>query len=268
MIFLLPPFVASLILTGIHTYLGLHVVERGVIFVDLSLAQVAALGSTVGFLWGADLHGPGAYWWSLGFTFLGAGVFSITRMRRGHIPHEAVIGIVYAVSAALAVTAMSQAPEGAEHIKDMLVGNILVVTWDEIGKTALLYGAVGIFHWIFRRQFLLITTKPEEAHRKGLSVRRWDLLFYVSFGFVVTSSVGIAGVLLVFSYLIVPSVFAMLFAKRVGTRLAIGWCMGTFVSGAGVLLSYLLDLPTGATIVCTFGVTLLIGWAVRMAIRD
>ncbi len=241
--------------------------ERGVIFVDLSLAQVAALGTTVGFLWGAELHGLGAYWWSLGFTFLGAGVFSITRMRHGQIPHEAVIGIVYAVCAAMAVAVMSQAPEGAEHIKDMLVGNILVVTWSEIWRTALLYGAVGVFHWIFRKQFLLITTSPEEAYQRGYSVRWWDMLFYVSFGFVVTSSVSIAGVLLVFSYLIVPSVFAMLFSKRIGTRLAIGWAMGTFVSAAGVMLSFYLDLPTGATIVCTFGITLLLGAAVRMVIR-
>ena len=258
---------ASLILTGIHTYLGLHVVERGVIFVDLSLAQVAALGTTVGFLWGVDLHGSGAYWWSLGFTFLGAGVFAATRMRRSHIPQEAIIGIVYAVSAAMAVAAMSQAPEGSEHIKDMLVGNILVVSWADIWQTAILYGAVGLFHWIFRRQFLLITTNPEQAHKQGLAVRWWDLLFYVSFGFVVTSSVAMAGVLLVFSYLIVPSVFAMLFATRTGSRLVIGWGMGTFVSAAGVMLSFMLDLPTGATIVCTFGVTLLLGALLRLVIR-
>ena len=267
LIFLLPPFVASLILTGIHTYLGLHVVERGVIFVDLSLAQVAALGTTIGFLWGADLHGSGAYWWSLGFTFIGAGVFVMTRMRRSHIPQEAIIGIVYAVSAAMAVAAMSQAPEGAEHIKDMLVGNILVVSWEEIWQTGLLYGTVGIFHWIFRERFLLISSDPEQAHERGLSIRWWDLLFYISFGFVVTSSVAMAGVLLVFSYLIVPSVFAMLFATRTSARLIIGWCMGAFVSATGVILSFLLDLPTGATIVCTFGVTLLMGAIVRQFTR-
>ena len=267
LVFLLPPFVASLILTGIHTYLGLHVVERGVIFVDLSLAQVAALGTTVGFLWGADLHGSGAYWWSLGFTFIGAGMFVMTRMHRSHIPQEAIIAIVYAVSASMAVAVMSQAPEGAEHIKDMLVGNILVVSWKEIWQTALLYAGVGIFHWVYRERFLLITSDPEQAYEQGLSVRWWDLLFYISFGLVVTSSVAMAGVLLVFSYLIVPSVFAMLFATRTGARLIIGWCMGTFVSAVGVLLSFLLDLPTGATIVCTFGVTLLLGAMVSQFTR-
>lgn len=266
-IFLLPPFVASLILTGIHAYLGLHVVERGVIFVDLSLAQVAALGTTIGFLMGADLHGSGAYLWSLSFTFIGAAVFAATRMRRSQIPQEAIIGIIYAVSAAMAITAMSQAPEGAEHIKDMLVGNILVVSWTDIWRTALLYSAIGLFHWIFRKKLLLISTNTEEAHNQGIAVRWWDLFFYMSFGFVVTSSVAIAGVLLVFSFLIVPSVFAMMFAERISTRLFLGWGMGAFVSAAGVLLSFQLDLPTGATIVCTFGAALLLASLVRLAIR-
>lgn len=261
--FLAPPFAASLILTGIHAYLGVHVVERGVIFVDLALAQVAALGTTIGFLMGFGLHGTASYWWSLSFTFLGAAVFAATRVRHSRIPQEAIIGIAYAVSAAAAITAMSRAPEGAEHIKDMLVGNILVVSWGDVEKTALLYGVIGVFHWVFRKQFLLISMDPERAHAEGLSIRWWDFLFYVSFGFVVTSSVAIAGVLLVFSYLIVPSVCAMLFAERIGPRLAIGWMMGTLVSAAGVYLSYLLDLPTGATIVCTFGVVLILAGGLR-----
>lgn len=267
LVFLAPPFAASLVLTGIHAYLGLHVVERGVIFVDLSLAQVAALGTTIGFLAGVDLHSGTAYWWSLSFTFLGAAIFAITRVRRSRIPQEAVIGIVYAVSASLAVAVMSRAPEGTEHLKDMLVGNILFVSWEDIIKTAGLYGAVGVFHWRFRTQFLLISTNPDKAHYQNLPVRLWDLLFYVSFGVVVTSSVAIAGVLLVFSYLIVPAVFAMMFAQRIGPRLALGWAMGAFVSAAGVLLSFLLDLPTGATIVCTFGLVLLLASGVRPLLR-
>jgi zinc/manganese transport system permease protein len=261
--FLAAPFAASLILAGIHAYLGLHVVERGVIFVDLALAQIAALGTVVGFLAGADLHGGGAYGWSLGFTFIGAALFAATRTRSGRIPHEAIIGIVYAVSAAASIAAMSRAPEGAEHLKDMLVGNILVVSWGEVGRTAALYGAVGLFHYVFRRRFLLISMDAEGARGEGVSIRLWDFLFYVSFGFVVTSSVAIAGVLLVFSYLIVPSVCAMMFAERVGSRLAIGWSMGAGVSAAGVALSFVMDLPTGATIVCTFGGALLVAAGIR-----
>jgi zinc/manganese transport system permease protein len=254
--FLLAPFVASLILTGIHAYLGVHVVERGVIFVDLALAQIAALGATVAVVFGMDPHAGGAYWLSLGFTFLGAAIFALARMRRTHIPQEAFIGIAYAVASAGAILAMSKATGETEHLKDMLVGNILAVSWHEVERTAALYGAIGAFHYIFRKNFLLISMNPKGAEAQGISLRFWDFLFYASFGFVVTSSVAIAGVLLVFCYLIVPSVGAMLFADRIGPRLAIGWTMGTLVSALGVYLSVVLDFPTGATIVCTFGAVL------------
>src|SRR6267154_1123856 len=254
--FLLAPFVASLILTGIHAYLGVHVVERGVIFVDLALAQIAALGATVAIVAGMDPHGRAAYWISLAFTFLGAGIFAFARSSRGHIPQEAFIGIAYAVASATAILLMSKATGETEHLKDMLVGNILSVSWPEVRKTALLYGAIGVVHFIFRKRFLAISMNHGKAEQSGLNVRFWDFLFYASFVFVVTSSVAIAGVLLVFCYLIVPSVGAMRFADRIGPRLAIGWTMGTLVSALGVYLSVQMDTPTGATIVCTFGVVL------------
>ena len=268
--FLAAPFVASLILTGIHAYLGVHVVERGVIFVDLSLAQSAALGAAVAILLpisGGDPHGPIVYWISLGFTFIGAAVFSTIRGQRARIPQEAIIGICYAVASAAAILAMSKATSESEHLKDMLVGNILAVSWSEVGKTAALYGGIGAFHYIFRRQFLAISMDHDRAAASGLSVRFWDFLFYASFGFVVTSSVAIAGVLLVFCYLIVPSVAAMLYADSIGKRLAIGWTMGTIVSALGVYLSLVLDLPTGATIVCTFGLALILMAGVRPLVR-
>lgn len=259
--FLAAPFAASLILTGIHSYLGVHVVERGVIFVDLSLAQIAALGATIAVLLpfsGGDPHAPSVYWVSLLFTFIGAAIFSMIRGKRSRIPQEAIIGISYAVASAAAILAMSKSTSQAEHLKDMLVGNIIAVSWYEVAETAALYGAVGIFHYVFRKQFLTISMSHDDAEATGLNVRWWDFLFYASFGFVVTSSVAIAGVLLVFCYLIVPSVAAMLYADTIGKRLAIGWTMGTIVSALGVYLSLLLDLPTGATIVCTFGLVLVL----------
>ena len=259
--FLAAPFAASLILTGIHAYLGVHVVERGVIFVDLSLAQFAALGATIALLLpvsGGDPHGVVVYWVSLVFTFIGALVFSQVRGHRANIPQEAIIGICYAVASAAAILAMSKATSESEHLKEMLVGNILAVSWPEVGKTALLYAVVGAFHYVFRHKFLAISMDPKRAEAEGVSIRWWDFLFYASFGFVVTSSVRIAGVLLVFCYLIVPSVGAMLYSDRIGKRLAIGWSMGTIVSALGVYLSLALDLPTGATIVCTFGLALAI----------
>ncbi|HUL74481.1 MAG TPA: metal ABC transporter permease [Vicinamibacterales bacterium] len=264
--FLAAPFAASLILTGIHAYLGLHVVERGVIFVDLSLAQIAALGAVVAMLLpitGGDPHHPVVYWTSLAFTFLGAAVFAFVRGQGARIPQEAIIGIAYAVATATAVLLMSQTTSESEHLKDMLVGNILAVTWPEAFKTAALYAAIGIFHYLCRRPFLLISMDPDRAHAQGVRVRLWDFLFYASFGFVVTSSVAIGGVLLVFCYLVVPSVAGMLYARKIGSRLAVAWIMGTVVSMLGMFLSVEFDLPTGAAIVCTFGLVLILMAAVR-----
>jgi len=252
------PLLACLVLTGIHGYLGIHVVERKVIFVDLALAQIAALGASAAFLFGHDLHGPATWWFSLGATFLGAVIFSLTRTRREKIPQEAIIGIVYAVSAAVAILILSRAAEGDEHIRFMLVGNVLLVDFPEILKIAGLYSAVGLLHWIFRDKFLLISTNPEAAYRKGVSVKFWDLVFYLTFGLVVTSSVQIAGVLLVFTFLIVPAVGSMLFLDKFGPRLALGWGIGAVSSFLGVLASYFLDLPTGAATVSAFAAVLLL----------
>jgi len=149
----------------------------------------------------------------------------------------------------------------------MLVGNILTVSWAEVRYTAMIYGLIGAFHYLFRKRFLQISLDPHGAEQQGVSVRLWDFLFYASFGFVVTSAVAIAGVLLVFCYLIVPSVGAMLYAERIGPRLAIGWIMGTVVSALGIGLSLKIDLPTGATIVCTFGIVLILMALFRGAIR-
>ena len=268
--FLAAPIAASLILTGIHAYLGVHVVERGVIFVDLSLAQIAAFGATMAVLMpfsGGDPHHPGVYWVSLGFTFIGAALFAGLHGHKARIPQEAIIGICYAVASGASILAMSRSSSQAEHLQHMLVGNILAVSWPEVVSTAALYGAIGLFHYVFRRRFLLISMDPARAAAEGLSVRLWDFLFYASFGFVVTSSVSIAGVLLVFCYLIVPSVAAMLYSERIGRRLAIGWTMGTLVSALGVYLSFVFDTPTGATIVCTFGLVLVLMGAVRPLLK-
>jgi len=255
------PIIASLVIAGIHAYLGLHVVERGVIFVDLSLAQIASLGATLALLipaFGGDPHHPAVYWMSLGFTFIGAAIFSMIKGQSARIPQEAIIGISYAVASAAVIVAMSQSTGESEHLKDMLVGNILSVSPTEVVNTALIYVVLGVFHYVFRKKFLLISTNPKAAAAQGLQIRFWDFLFYASFGVVVTRSVSIAGVLLVFCYLIVPSVGAMLFAERIGPRLAIGWVMGVVVSMLGMYFSVVFDLPTGATIVCTFGLVLIL----------
>ena len=260
---MLKPFVACLILTGIHAYLGLHVIERAVIFVDLALAQVAAFGATVGFLWGFGLHSTPGYFVSLAFTFLGAAVFALTRLRKPVVPQEALVGVVYAVAAAASILVLSRAAEGGEELKALLVGHLLFVEWSEIVKILLLYALVGAVHWMARKPFLAISQDPEGAFASGLRVRWWDFLFYATFGFVVTSSVEMAGVLLVFSFLIVPAVCGVLFARAIGQRLLVGWAVGILTSTAGVVASYAWDLPTGATVVCAFGVSLAVCAALR-----
>jgi zinc/manganese transport system permease protein len=252
------PFLMCLVLTGIHAYLGLHVIAREVVFVDIALAQIAALGATAAFLWGYDLESWGSYVFGLSFTVLGASVFALTRSRERRVSQEAVIGVVYAVSAAAAVLVADRTPHGAEHLRSMLVGSILAVQGSEVVKVACLYAVIGLFHWLCRRPFLLISTNPDKAYEDGWSVRGWDFLFYASFGVVVTSSVRIAGVLLVFSYLIVPTLAANLLGGSVARRLAVAWGFGTFVSVVAMVASAILDLPTGATVVCAFGLILLV----------
>ncbi len=252
-----PAFFECLILVGIHSYLGLHVIRRKVIFVDLALAQIAALGTTVGFLFGILPGTTGAYWFSLFFTFLGAAVFAIARFRSGKIPQEAIIGITYAIAASLSVLVIDKSPHGAEHIKELLTGSILWVKWKTIATAAVVYAAVGIFHFIFRDKFFLISENPEKAESLGISIRFWDFLFYVSFGIVITHSVGTAGVLLVFVFLVVPAITSMMITDVLWKQLVLGWTMGVIVSVSGLYVSYVADLPSGPAVVVFYGIVLI-----------
>jgi len=245
------PFAACLLLTGIHAYLGLHVLARGVIFVDLALAQVAALGITVALLAGHPPGSPAAYWYALAFAIGGGLLFALTRLRRAPIPQEAIIGVVYAVSAALTVLVVDRAPQGAERIKQLLVGSILTVTGGDVATLALLYTAVGVAHWLARRPMLALSFGGRDLG--GPRVLAWDAVFYASFALVVTSSVRVAGVLLVFAFLVVPAAIAALLVRGLTRRLLLGWLVGAGVSAAGLVASYRWDLPTGAAIVSAFG---------------
>ena len=261
---LLWPLLACVVIAGIHAYLGFHVVERGVIFVDLALAQVAALGATIGFLFGLDLHDPASHYLSIAAVVVGAALLAILKAEKRRIPQEAFIGIVYAVSAAAAILIVDRTPEGAEHIKFMFVGNLLATSPKEVATLAVLYLVIGVMHFVWRRPFFAITHgRPGNAGLSRAGVRWWDFLFYLTFGLVVTQSVAVAGVLLVFSYLIVPSVIAMLLADSARARLIVGWVVAVLVSVAGMLASYHFDLPTGATVVTTFGLALALALAWR-----
>jgi zinc/manganese transport system permease protein len=248
---LLWPFVAGLVLTGIHVYFGLHVLARKVVFVDLSLAQVAALGLAVAILAGHLVQSEAAYWYAFAFAILGAVLIALVRPYEGALQQEAVIGIVYAVSAAVGVLVLDRAPQGAEHIKQLLVGTILTVTPQEVASLAALYAALGALHLLLRRPIMQSSFRPQDMPHGVLLL--WDALFYASFALVVTSSVRVAGVLLVFCYLIVPAALAGLLATGFVARLVLGWMLGAALTAAGLVASWVWDLPTGPAVVTAFG---------------
>jgi zinc/manganese transport system permease protein len=261
------PLLMGVILTGIFAYLGIHIVEREVIFVDLALAQIAALGAAVGVLVGFEPHGIQAYGASLLFVLLGAVIFSLTRMKGEDVPQEAIIGIVYVVAAAAAILAFSYAPEATEKIRAMLVGDILFANSADVLIVLAVSVVVGMFHLIFRKNFLLISQDPDQAAQRGISLALWDFLFYISLGLVVVSAVGVAGILLVFSYLIIPAVCAMLLKRSTGARIVLAWGLGALATFLGIYFSVLFDLPTGATMVCTFAAILVVASLVRRVAR-
>jgi zinc/manganese transport system permease protein len=256
------PLLACLLLPGLLVYLGLHIVRREVIFVDLALAQVSALGICVCVMLGHEAREVHTYFWSVGFTLVGALIFSLTRnVQSRHVPQEALIGIVYVVAAALGILLLSGRAEGNEELRRTLVGDVLLVGRDQVLRTFVVYLVIGAIHFVFRAKFLALSFDPAAIAAGKLSVGWWDFLFYALFGLVVTSFVQIGGVLLVFSYLIVPAVCANFLAETLGRRLVIGWAAATLGSIAGLYGSYRLDLPTGAAIVCALGMTLLLAGA-------
>ena len=256
------PLVAGLVLTLIHAWFGLHVLARGVVFVDLSLAQVAALGLTVAILADHGVQSEAAYWYALAFALGGAVLFALARGYESSIQQEAIIGIVYAVSASLGVIALDRAPQGAEHIKQLLIGSILTVTPQEVAALAALYFCIGVAHFAVRRALVDVSFDPQRAAAHGRRLFVWDVVFYGSFALVVTSSVRVAGVLLVFAYLIVPAALAGLFAPSLLRRLLLAWAFGVALTAAGLYASWIWDLPTGPAIVSAFGVAMaLVGLA-------
>jgi zinc/manganese transport system permease protein len=260
----LPPLVACLVIVAIHSYLGLHVIAREVIFVDLSLAQMAALGSAVAILAGSQPDSTSAFAYALGFTSLGAAMFALTRTsEKGAVPQEAIIGIVYVMASAAAILVADRTPRGGEAIKDILVGSLLWVTWPTIIRLAGVYAVIGVFHWALRNRFLTISFSPETALGRSWRIRWWDFLFYLSFGIVITFSVPIAGVLLVFSFLVVPAAVAFQFTRKQGTLALLSWLAGAVASALGLWISFHYDLPTGPVIVCMFGLVLLAAYLLR-----
>jgi zinc/manganese transport system permease protein len=265
--FLGPAFAICLVIASLHVYLGMHILAREIIFADLSLAQLAALGATVVTVLGAEHGGAGAHLGALGFTAIGAATFAATRQARARVSQEAIVGIVYAVASAATLLVLSHSPHGAEHVQDILVGSLLATTWDRVLITALAYALLGGVQALLARRFIELSWRPDEAERSGRRVGWWDLLFYVLFGIVITISVQVAGVLLVFSFLIVPAVASGLFWGALRSRLIAGWAVAVLASLLGLWASWSWDLPTGAAVVAAFGLLLALAFAARAVHR-
>lgn len=255
---LMPAFCECLVLVGIHAYLGIHVIKRQIIFVDLALAQIAASGALVAFLFGIQPHTWASYWFSLGLATVGAGIFAVCAFRDSKAPQEAIIGLVYAIAAAMAILLIDKAPHGAEQLKDVLTGSILWVRWESIAVAAVVYSAVGVIHYVCRDKFLLISTDPAAARQKGLNIRAWDFLFFFLFGVVITLSVDVAGVLIVFVFLVAPAIMAISITDRLSSQLFIGWGLGLLVTVLGLAASYFWDLPTGPAIIGCYAVVVVL----------
>jgi zinc/manganese transport system permease protein len=253
------PLAACLILPPLLVYLGLHVVEREVIFVDLALAQVATLGTCVALIMGYHFNDRITFWISLGVTFLGAALFSWSRAsKKRPVPQEAIIGITFVVAAAAVILLLSRVTGGKEELEHLLTGDILNVTGGDVFQRALLFVVLASFYAAFHKRFALISSDPQRAFAEGLRVRLWDFLFYAAFALVVVSFVRVAGVLLTFAYLIVPAVCGVTLTRGWSRRLAVGWVVATMASLLGLVASYSMDLPTGAAIVCACGLLLIV----------
>jgi zinc/manganese transport system permease protein len=264
--FLAAPFAAAVVFVFMHAYLGVHVLRRRIVFADLALAQLSALGATVAFANGYAATSAAGFGYALLFTAAGAALFTAIRSLSSHVSQEAFVGIVYVVATAATILVVDRSPQGAEHVKKMLVGGILTVELADVGKLAALYGAIGVAHWFARRPLLALSRETPPVGRTRAAVWAWDFAFFLSFGIVVTSSVAIAGVLLVFSLLIVPAVIGSLFSPRLPVVLAIAWSAGIAACAAGLAGSYALDLPTGAAMVTALAAFLLLAGLARVLI--
>jgi len=263
---LLLPFTVSVAFVLIHAYFGVHVLRRNIVFADLALAQLSALGASVAFANGYAPASPAGFGYALLFTAIGAALLTLSRGVTRFVSREAFVGILYVVATAATILVVDRSPQGAEHVKRILIGSILTVEPADLAKFVALYAAIGLLHWVLRRPLLSVSSESRPEGRSALAVSAWDFVFFLSFGVVVTSSVTTAGVLLVFSFLIVPAVIGAIFSRQLLVVLLVAWSVGILSSAAGLAGSYVLDLPTGAAMVAAFGLSLVIAGLVKALI--
>jgi zinc/manganese transport system permease protein len=264
------PLLSCLVVSGILVYLGMHVVERKVIFVDLALAQIAALGVMWAILMGYDHETDtlAVTLYSLAFTAIGALVFSITRTRNERVPHEALIGIIYVTASAGGLVLADRFALGTEALKELIAGRVALVTPAIVAKLAITCAVVAGVFAVLHRRFLRISRDPAAAEASGMTIRAWDFLFYLLFGVLITQCVGVLGVLPVFAYLVIPAVSGAFLFSSVRARLVFGWAFAGVISLVGLETARVSQLDPGPTIVCLFaGALVLLGVVLSLHAR-
>ena len=266
--FMLPPFIAAFIIVGMHAYLGIHVIKRGIIFVDLAFAQIAALGAIVCLLFNLSAKSGYNYYFSFGFILIGSLIFSFVKSGNKQIPKEAIIGIVYGLSLAIAMVIADKISGGGEHIREILTGNILWVNWSIILKILITYIVIAVIHFFARKKFTAITNDYASKNSLNRSASLWDFLFFITFGIVITLSVPIAGVLLVFSFLIIPATISVIFAKSWKGQIAIGWIVGVLSILLGFWYSYVYNAPSCPAVICILGIFLILIYIFKFILKN
>ncbi|MEZ0325808.1 MAG: metal ABC transporter permease [Fimbriimonas sp.] len=246
------PVLAALVMSPVHCLFGLHIVRRGVIFIDLAVAQMAALGMAIAVAKGHEVGSPQAYWLSLSFALGAALAISLTRFKLGRVPHEAIIGIMFVLASALGIVVLDQSPHGLEELKDTLSGSILLVPQEEVFKTMAVYGVIFVISLLLWKRTSAISLGQPDAPT-GVMRTVLDFAFYGLLAFVVASSVKIAGVLVVFTWLVMPPVIAFLWVEKMAKAMMIALPLALLGSIGGLLMSYKYDWPTGPAIVVVFG---------------
>ena len=266
-LFLAAPITVSILLAGMLSYFGNHILTRGIIFIDIALAQIAALGTMIGLLVGFADGSAAVQIISLIFTLAIISIFALTKFEKQIIPQEAIIGIIYGLGLGIAMLLAEKIPGGSNYITKTITGNILWVTWGDVISVAILFIIVAILHLFLRKQFIKISESKENLPFSIQKVRIYELIFYITFGIVVVKAVPIGGIFMIFVLLIAPTAMATLFTQKWLNRFIWSWIIGIIGSFIGIYISYQLNISNGPAIVCLLGISVFVLAFVKIAMQ-
>ncbi|MFZ5515380.1 MAG: metal ABC transporter permease [Candidatus Zhuqueibacterota bacterium] len=256
--FLSVPITACILMAGILSYFGNHILSRGIIFIDIALAQIAALGTMIGLLMGFAEGSTSVELISLVFTLVIISIFALTKFEKQVVPQEAIIGIIYGLGLGVAMLLAEKIPGGSNYITKTISGNLLWTSWDDVLSSAVLFAIIGVIHILLRKPFIKISESKENLPFSIQKVRLYELAFYITFGIIVVRSVPIGGIFLVFSLLIAPTAMATLFTQKWHYRFLWSWLIGIVGSVLGMYISFDWNVSNGPTIVALLGVMVFI----------